>query len=167
MAILRIEPGSSSATVQSTRPVASGSGASHRHEMGAEQRYPSAGKRKAAGAERIRGNRRQTGCTTDGTCLEQSAASISVHESKPTDWRATGRRWAKYLSIHLMRALQGCSHRKSARNLTVVQSTAVGEKRSVALIECDGERYLIGVGVDISLLARLGKTLKNDSGEAQ
>jgi len=48
--------------------------------------------------------------------------------------------------------------RKAPRRLRVCESVSLGEKRMVAIIQCEGQKLLIGGGASsVSLLARLGE----------
>lgn len=48
--------------------------------------------------------------------------------------------------------------RKAPRQLRVCESVSLGEKRMVAIIQCEGQRLLVGGGAgSVNLLARLGE----------
>lgn len=54
--------------------------------------------------------------------------------------------------------------RKSARRLHVCATVALGEKRFVSVIECDGLKFLIGGGAaTVSLLAQLPPSMTGTS----
>jgi flagellar biogenesis protein FliO len=60
----------------------------------------------------------------------------------------------------MQRALAGVRVRKVPRRLRVCESLALGEKRFVAVIEFETERFLVGGGASsVNLLARLGEAL--------
>ncbi len=56
-------------------------------------------------------------------------------------------------------ALAGVRVRKAPRRLRLCESLALGEKRFVAVIEFETERFLVGGGAaSVNLLARLGES---------
>jgi len=56
-------------------------------------------------------------------------------------------------------ALAGVRARKAPRRLRLCESLALGEKRFVAVIEFETERFLVGGGASsVNLLARLGES---------
>ncbi len=58
----------------------------------------------------------------------------------------------------MRRALAGVRVRKAPRSLRVCESLGLGEKRFVAVIEFETERFLVGGGASsVNLLARLGE----------
>lgn len=47
--------------------------------------------------------------------------------------------------------------RDEAKHMTLVETLALGEKRQLQLVICDGERFLVGVGGDsIQAILRVG-----------
>jgi len=61
--------------------------------------------------------------------------------------------WARLRSV-----LDGARIRRAPRRLRLCESLALGEKRFVAVIEFETERFLVGGGTaSVNLLARLGE----------
>lgn len=61
------------------------------------------------------------------------------------------------LGARLWAALSGgIGATRRARRLRLCESLSLGEKRLLALVECDGQRLLLGVTTEIALLQQLG-----------
>jgi flagellar biogenesis protein FliO len=68
--------------------------------------------------------------------------------------------WAQTLLIKTWNALKGITHRvkvqQARKSLRVCESVSLGEKRFVAVVQVDEERFLIGGSSgSVSLLSRL------------
>jgi len=69
------------------------------------------------------------------------------------------RPWLALLGAKLQRLWARASVRHPYRRLRLCESLSLGEKRFVAVVDYEGQRFLIGGGTQsISLLAQLGET---------
>jgi flagellar biogenesis protein FliO len=60
------------------------------------------------------------------------------------------------------------AHLSRPRSLILRESLSLGERRFVAVIECDGQRFLVGGGREtVQLIARLDGALPNSAEETQ
>jgi hypothetical protein len=159
LATLRIEPGLAGTSLQSERPAAFDAGTSHRDKVEPEQGHPAASERKAAGVERVRSSRGQTRRTSNRTRVtrkEFPRLEELVETPKQLAETTTIHSWVSWLWAHIARLLQQVSQRPVMRELEIVQTATLGDKRLVAIVDCRGERFLIGVAANsVSLLTRL------------
>lgn len=71
----------------------------------------------------------------------------SIFPAKVTGWVA--RFWESLPKLRV---------RPAVRRLRVCESVSLGEKRLVAVVEYEGQRFLIGGAHSVSLLAKLGES---------
>jgi len=72
------------------------------------------------------------------------------------------RRWPAEFGSGLWRRIRQMRSRlhlrQLPRSLRVAESVSLGEKRLLAIVECDGQRFLVGGGsASVTLVARLAK----------
>ena len=59
--------------------------------------------------------------------------------------------------LECMRTWRAGHGRRPKRQLRVVETLALGAKRQLMLVQCEGERYLVGTGADsIDSIVRVG-----------
>jgi hypothetical protein len=92
----------------------------------------------------------------DGTGMRTDAVSERVVLIAGARSRPDQRGWPRFYRwlLHILRLAE-----RTPRRLRLSESLALGERRFVAVIECERHRFLLGgTGQSLVLLAKLGET---------
>jgi flagellar biogenesis protein FliO len=74
--------------------------------------------------------------------------------------------WLAWLRRAVERLTAGWRRHEGTRQLRLCETVALGEKRVVALVEVDGERFLIGgAGPNLTLLSKLPAARRSGHGQ--
>ncbi len=158
VAALPGEPGHSSTEIHGARPFAVDPGTGDRQPLEPGQRHPSARQRKAAGVERVRGRRRKARDQNHRTVVTKvCAAAVPIATPPAFTLPQEPGLWQR-LRAAVLKVASNWRAQQATNTLRVVQTATLGDKRMVAVVECDSQRFLIGASSQqVTLLSKLSK----------
>lgn len=164
LAAVRIDAGFTRPEVHGGRPASTSGENSDRHQLEPEQGHSAPAQRKVASVDRVRSGRRQARRSSDRTGVtarsraKRSTTSTPQAFTVPSFELPVAHWWdpLKSVFVRIRAALSTVRIARPERQLRVAEITPLGEKRFIAVIEFEGQRFLVGgSGTSVSLLSKL------------